>query len=117
MAQRNPLPQGREPMMGDTHDDPIDHSRTTRQHAGETMKNGANAPGLVLAALGIVSMVYGLAAFAIGSPTAGTVAIAIAVVLSFAGGVWVFTAHRRVRSHEVRRATTQPDAEAPPPTS
>jgi hypothetical protein len=26
--------------------DPVDHARTTRQPAGESMKNGANAPGL-----------------------------------------------------------------------
>jgi uncharacterized protein HemX len=104
-------------MMGDTRDDPVDHSRTTRQHAGETMKNGANAPGLVLAALGIVAMVFGLAAFATGSPVAGTVAIAVAVALALAGGVWVFIAHRRVRGNELQRAATQSNAEAPPPTS
>jgi protein-S-isoprenylcysteine O-methyltransferase Ste14 len=104
-------------MMGDTGDDPVDHSRTTRQHAGETMKNGANAPGLVLAALGIVAMVFGLAAFATGSPVAGTVTIAIAVVFAAAGGVWVFIAHRRVRGEELRRVAAQSDAEAPPPTS
>jgi uncharacterized protein HemX len=62
-------------------------------------------------------MVFGLAAFATGSPSAGTVAIAIAVALALAGGVWVFIAHRRVRGHEMRRAARESNAEAPPPTS
>lgn len=104
-------------MMGDTHVDPVDHSRTTRQHAGETMKNGANAPGLVLVALGIVSMVLALAAFATGNSMAGTVAAPIAVIAAVAGGSWLFIAHRRVRNHEIHRAAAHPSAEAPPPTS
>jgi hypothetical protein len=37
--------------MGDTSNDPVDHSRTTRRHAGETIKNGVNAPGLLIVAV------------------------------------------------------------------
>ena len=103
--------------MGDTSEDPIDHSRTTRQHAGETMKNGANAPGLVSVAVAVVSMVIGLAAFANGNAGAGSVAIAIAVVMGIVGATWLFVAHRRVRLRELRRAEERPDAGAPPPTS
>lgn len=100
-----------------TPSDPVDHSRTTRQHAGETMKNGANAPGLVLVALGVVSMVLGLFAFAYGSTTAGTIAVCVAVPVALAGGAWLLVAHRRVRSDELRRAAVHPTAEAPPPSS
>ena len=33
--------------MGDNAEDPIDHHRTTRAHAGQNMKNTAAMPGLV----------------------------------------------------------------------
>ena len=33
--------------MGDTAEDPVDHARTTRPHAGESMKDTANMPALV----------------------------------------------------------------------
>jgi len=103
--------------MGSTSEDPVDHSRTTRQHAGETMKNGANAPGLVLVAFGVVAMVLGLAAFANGHTTSGWVGIAVAALVGAVGGIWLYTAHRRVRMHEIRWAQEHPDADAPPPTS
>jgi protein-S-isoprenylcysteine O-methyltransferase Ste14 len=103
--------------MGDTSEDPIDHARTTRQHAGETMKNGANAPGLVLSAVAIVSLVVALAAFATGNSGAGSVAVAVAVVLAILGGGWLFVSHRRVRQKEIHWAAAHPSADARPPTS
>ena len=103
--------------MGVNHVDPVDHSRTTRQHAGETMKNGANAPGLVMMALGIVTMVLSLAAFATGRTTPGFIGVGVAVVIAAAGGSWLFLAHRRVRKNELRMAAAQPHVDAPPPTS
>jgi hypothetical protein len=41
-------------------DYPVDHERTTRQHAGESLKNGANAPGLagLAVAVGAAWLVY-----------------------------------------------------------
>lgn len=103
--------------MGDDSKDPIDHARTTRQHAGETMKNGANAPALVIIALGVMAMVFGLAALATGASTAGTVGATIAVIAYVVGGIWLFVAHRRVREQELRWADENPHAEAQPPTS
>lgn len=103
--------------MGDTARDPIDHSRTTRQHAGETMKNGSNAPGLVAAGLGVAAFVLGLAAFANGHAISGSVGVAVALALGAIGGTWLYVAHRRVREYEIRLAEHHPDAEAPPPTS
>ena len=81
------------------------------------MKNGANAPGLVAVALGVVAMVLGLAAFANGHTTSGLVGIAVAVVVGAAGGIWLYTAHRKVRMHEINWAKQHPNADAPPPTS
>lgn len=103
--------------MGDDSEDPIDHARTTRQHAGETMKNGTNAPGLVILALGVMAMVFGLAAFASGAATAGSIAAVIAVCAYVVGGAWLFVTHRRVRQQELRWAAERPHAEAPPPAS
>lgn len=99
------------------HVDPVDHSRTTRQHAGETVKNGANAPGLVLMALGIVTLALSLAAFATGRASSGAIGLGVALVIAAAGGSWLFLAHRRVRKNELRLAATEPSVEAPPPTS
>lgn len=103
--------------MGDTSEDPIDHARTTRQHAGESMKNGHNAPGLVSVALGVVALVIGLATFASGGGTAGVVCVVIAAVAFAFGGVWLFLAHRRVRRQELEWADRHPQAVAHPPTS
>jgi tetrahydromethanopterin S-methyltransferase subunit C len=103
--------------MGDTSKDPIDHSRTTRQHAGETMKNGANAPGVISVGLGVAAMVLGLAAFANGHTRSGWVGIALAVVVWTVGGVWLYVEHVRVRKRELRYAENNPDVEAPPPSS
>jgi predicted Co/Zn/Cd cation transporter (cation efflux family) len=81
------------------------------------MKNGANAPGLVIMALGVMAMVFGLAALASGAHEAGVVAAIIAAVAYAVGGVWLFVAHRRVRKQELRWAADHPHVEAQPPTS
>ena len=103
--------------MGDTSHDPVDHARTTRQHAGETMKNGVNAPGLVTMAVGVVALVVGLASFASGNVATGAVCAGIAVLAWIVGGSWLWLTHRRVRQQELRWAEQHPHAEAQPPTS
>jgi membrane associated rhomboid family serine protease len=103
--------------MGDTSRDPVDHARTTRQHAGETMKNGVNGPGLILLAIAVVAMVTSLALFAMGNSSNGMVAAVVAVAAAAVGGVWVYLAHRRVREKEARWLAEHPEAPAQPPTS
>lgn len=103
--------------MSDTSSDPVDHSRTTRKHAGETMKNGFNAPGLLIVAAAVVAMFMALAAFATGNPTAGVAATAVSAAAFLAGGGWLFTAHRRVRKQELRWLADHPRADLQPPTS
>ncbi|BBY31667.1 protein UsfY [Mycolicibacterium sediminis] len=107
--------------MGDTSRDPVDHARTTRQHAGESMKNGHNAPGLIGVALGVVSLFIGLAAFASGGTMAGVICVSVSAVAFIAGGTWLFLAHRRVRRQELEWADKNPrvdsDVVAQPPTS
>lgn len=103
--------------MGDTSHDPIDHARTTRRHAGESMKNGTNAPGLISIAVGIVALVVCLFALATGSPVAGGVAGVVAAAAIVGGLVWLAIAHRRVREAELRWHDEHSHAPAEPPTS
>lgn len=51
--------------------DPVDHSRTTRPHAGESMTDTKNMPALIVIGLALVSFVGCLAAFATGHPDIG----------------------------------------------
>lgn len=103
--------------MGDTSSDPIDHARTTRHHAGETMKNGANAPGLVLGAVGVVALVVSLFYFARGTTDVGVIAAVVAAALVIGGGGWVLIAHRRVLQQERRWLAERPHVDPEPPTS
>jgi tetrahydromethanopterin S-methyltransferase subunit C len=97
--------------------DPVDHARTVRKHAGESMKYGPNGFGLILIAIGVVAVVVCLAAFALGNVGAGGVAVVVAAVAFVAGGAWLGLMHRRVRIMEERYAADHPGAKSEPPTS
>lgn len=103
--------------MGNTSSDPIDHARTTRHHAGETMKNGANAPGLVLGAIGVIALVVSLFYFARGDSGVGIIAAVVAAGLVLIGGGWVLVAHRRVLAQERKWLAERPHVDPEPPTS
>jgi len=103
--------------MADPTNDPVDYARTTRKHAGETMKNTSNVPGLIATAVGVVAFVVALFAFASGQQVVGVVAIVAALVLAGAGLFWVAREHRRVREAEGRVLAEHPEVPAEPPTS
>jgi hypothetical protein len=103
--------------MGNTGRDPVDHSRTTRKWAGETMKNTATTPGLVVGALAVVAFVIGLFLFATSHPIAGVVAEVVAVVALLAAVVWVLGQHRRVARGEAEYQAAHPESRAEPPTA
>ena len=103
--------------MPDTSRDPVDHSRTTRQHAGETMKAGVNAPGLIAVGLGVLSTVIALFSFANGSRTTGIVGIVAAVLLIGGGLAWLARAHRKVQLQQLEWHRDHPEAHYAPPTS
>ncbi len=86
--------------MGNTAEDPVDHYRTTRPHAGVTMKNTAAIPGLIFAAFGVVAFVGCLAALANQRYAWAAVCIAIAVVAAAAAATWLYAQRRRVRNVE-----------------
>lgn len=97
--------------------DPVDHDRTTRRHAGEAMKNGANAVGIAGVAFAVIALIIGLAAFATSHVAAGSVAVVIAVAAGVAGAVWLRRTHQRVRAAELRWHQAHSDEPAPPPSS
>ncbi|WP_304114112.1 DUF308 domain-containing protein [Mycolicibacterium bacteremicum] len=103
--------------MPDTSRDPVDHSRTYRQHAGEAMKAGKNAPGIVSVGLGVLALVIGLFSFANGTRTAGVVAVILAVVLIAGGLFWLNRFHRKVKEQQVEWHRDHPEVPYEPPTS
>jgi protein-S-isoprenylcysteine O-methyltransferase Ste14 len=103
--------------VGDASPDPVDHARTTRQHAGESMKNGANAPGLALLAAGVIATVVCLTSLATGYNSVAVTAALIAVLGYVAGAVWLVIAHRRVRAVEQQWLAEHPSVSQQPPTS
>lgn len=103
--------------MGDRADDPIDHSRTTRPRAGETMKNTAKMPGLVLIGLAVAAFVMGLYSFADDSMAVGIGCVVIAAAAFTGGSAWLVWQTRRVNAVEDRWFDEHPDAPHPPSTS
>ncbi|WP_406813772.1 hypothetical protein [Mycobacterium sp. M23085] len=96
---------------------PVDHARTTRQHAGESLKNGANAPGLAGSGVAMLALTVGLFAVAAGHLLPGAIALIVAVVVGAVSVAWLLRAHRKVRDAEVRWHAAHSDQPAPPPTS
>ncbi len=97
--------------------DPVDHERTTRQHAGEAMKDGTNAPGLLAVAVGVIALVAGSFGQATGHIVVGLVGVILAALAAAAGIAWLAYAHRRVRNAELQWAAEYREQPAPPPTS
>jgi hypothetical protein len=86
--------------MGDTSSDPIDHHRTTRPRAGESMKSGLKAPGLLLLGAGLVAFVVCLAGFAQQAVAVGVTCAVVALLAIGAGFAWLGMDSRRVRQLE-----------------
>ena len=96
---------------------PVDYARTTRQHAGESLRNGANVPGLAGSAVAVIALTVGLFAVAAGHLAAGAIALVVAVVLGALSAAWLLRAHRKVRDVELRWHAAYSDQPAPPPSS
>ncbi|OBC03120.1 hypothetical protein [Mycobacterium sp. 852002-40037_SCH5390672] len=95
---------------------PVDHARTTRQHAG-SIKNGANAPGLAASAVAVIALTVGLCAVAAGHLVGGAIALIVAVVLGALSAAWLLRTHRQVRDAELHWHAAHSDQPAPPPSS
>ena len=103
--------------MGDKPDDPVDHARTTRKHAGQNLKNTAAMPGLISVGLAVVALVIGVFCFAAGEPGTGVISVAAAVLLASAGFGWLARERRRVRRVEAQYLRDHPEADAETPSS
>ena len=82
--------------MGDTHDDPTDHSRPTQPHAGITMKDNFFWPGLILLVVATFGLIGTVSAAAYRHyewlPATGLIAL-LGVV---AGVLWLVMEYQRV---------------------
>ena len=101
--------------MGDTHDDPTDHSRTTQPHAGIAMKDNFFWPGLILLVVATIALISTAATAAYRHYEWLSTTVLIAVLGAVAGALWL--AHRESprdphRCAVGRGAPTQPDASA-----
>ncbi len=90
--------------------DPVDHVRTTRPHAGESMTDNKIMPGLILIGLALVSFVGSLAAFATHHQDVGMLMAALAGAGFVIGGGWLLIEHLRVRRIEERWYAEHPNA-------
>jgi protein-S-isoprenylcysteine O-methyltransferase Ste14 len=97
--------------------DPVDHSRTTRPHAGESMTDTKNMPALVVIGLALVCFVSALVAHATTHHSTGIAFGSASAILLIAGLVWLFVEHRRVRGIEERWYAEHPEAHRQPPSS
>jgi uncharacterized membrane protein len=82
--------------MGDTHDDPTDHSRTTQPHAGIAMKDNFFWPGLFLLVVAMVGLISTAATAAYRHYEWLSTTVLIAVLGSVAGALWLVMENRRV---------------------
>ena len=102
--------------MGDRANDPVDHFRTTRKHAGENWKNTAAMPALIAVGLGSSAVFAALFAFATAHVAAGVVAAVVAGLLMGGGFGWLGRERRRVRRIELNYLKDHPEADAQTPT-
>lgn len=103
--------------MGDTYRDPVDHVRTTRSHAGQSMIDVVGWPGYLLVVAGVIAVVGSLTAFGTGHPSQGMATGVIAVATMTIGLAWIAIEHWRVRRIEDRWYDAHPDARRQRPAS
>ncbi len=97
--------------------DPVDHARTTRPHAGESMTDTKNMPALIVIGVALASFVGALAAHATHHHSTGLVFGSISAALLVVGLVWLAVEHRRVRGIEERWYAEHPEAHRQRPSS
>ena len=95
--------------MGYTHHDPMDHSRTTHQHAGISMKDNFFWPGIILLAVGVLGMIATVAAAAYQHYEWIATTALVAVLATAEGTLWLIGERRRVMYIEERWFAEHPD--------
>src|SRR5258708_39072586 len=97
------------PMKGPK--DPIDHARTTRPHAGESMTDNKMMPGLVVIGVTLVLFVSCLAAFATSHHDVGLMLASLAGAGFIIGTGGLLVEHLRGRRIAQRVYAPHPDAD------
>ena len=95
--------------MKGAHHDPVDHSRTTQPHAGESMIDTLWFPGLVLIFLGILGLAGIVAAAAYGHTEWVLPMALVSGAVVTAGGGLIALEHRRVNRIERRWQAEHPE--------
>ncbi|MDT5192504.1 MAG: hypothetical protein QOG79_3277 [Mycobacterium sp.] len=95
--------------MKGAHHDPVDHSRTTQPHAGESMIDTLWFPGLILIFLGILGLAGIVAAAAYGHTEWVLPMALVSGAVVTAGGGLIALEHRRVNRIERRWQAEHPE--------
>jgi hypothetical protein len=103
--------------MGDNYHDPVDHLRTTRPLAGESLIDVLHWPGYLLLVAGVIGGCGSLAAFASGHHQEGMTAGIIAIFAAVLGLVWLAIEHRRIRGVADRWYAEHPEVQRQRPAS
>ena len=102
--------------MGDTHDDPTDHARTTQPHAGIAMKDNFFWPGLILLVVAMVGLISTAANVAYRHYEWLSTTVLIAVLGAVAGALWLVMENRRVIRFEAQWDAAHPGSRPRPRT-
>jgi uncharacterized membrane protein len=109
-----PTPEGA--VMGDTHDDPTDHSRTTQSHAGIAMKDNFFWPGLILLVVAMFGLISTAAAAAYRHYEWLFTTVLVAILGAVAGALWLVMEYRRVTRIEAQWDAAHPGSRTHPRT-
>src|ERR1700739_576044 len=82
--------------MGDTHDDPTDHARTTQPHAGIAVKDNFFWPGLIFLAVATFGLISTAGVAAYRHYEWLSTSALINVLGAVAGALWLVKELRRV---------------------
>ena len=102
--------------MGDTHDDPTDHSRTVQPHAGITMKDNFFWPGLILLVVAALGLISAAAVAAYRHYEWVSTTVLVAVLGAVAGALWLLMEDRRVTRIEAQWDAAHPVSQTRPRT-
>ncbi|OBI27667.1 UsfY protein [Mycobacterium sp. E1386] len=101
--------------MGDTHDDPTDHCRTTQPHAGIAVKDNFFWPGLVLLVVATSGLISSAAEAAYGRYEWLGTSVLVAVLATVAATLWLTIELRRVTRIDAQWDAAHPGRRRRPP--
>lgn len=96
--------------MGDRHNDPTDHFRTTQPHAGITMKDNLFWPGFILLGVAVSGLISTAAAAAYRHYEWLTTTVLVAVLGMVAAALWFVVELRRVTRIDQRWHVAKADS-------